>query len=232
MRRVVAVRRGLVTTLGLLVGALALAACSASDSGSGGASSTTGSSGHSGSASTSGPPPTATTTVTGERVSVAGASVALPTTSEGWEEQQVDTAGGTEETRWVSRAQVGGGPRSIVTLNVQGAYDVSLEGYKAYVRTLGGKQVRGIWDDPHPAEGTKGVIAEYQGPVSSTSTATPFTSIIRTWLTPGRTKITVTVVAERPTTDPYDPVAIADSLQWNGTEAPAATSSRTTGAGA
>ena len=223
----------------LLLGTLTLCACS----GGGGESSSPTSSSPAGSGSS----PSVSAAPPGERVSVQGLSIVLPQ-GPTWEMQQGAENDLALVRRWVQRPATAGpsstptaspsgsattGPSPteeaetacVVTLSVEQS-TLDIGGYKELLKVLLTGIAPTITDDPTAPAGTKGVVATGAGPTDPASTASPFTSVLRAFLTPKGTLAKVAVVAPRPAPPTCSPEAITATLAWDGAEfAPAASAS-------
>ncbi|MGL4175851.1 MAG: hypothetical protein ACRCSN_07205 [Dermatophilaceae bacterium] len=139
-----------------------------------------------------------------------------------WVRAVVEGEPDVEEVRWTANDPEGAiGCRVIVT--VQNPFPGTLEAYRTYLETTGAETLDGIDADRAAPAKTEGLIARYAG---GTGSATPFTSTLRTWLTTGGTKITVSASTSPAMAATCDPASIAASLAWDGTERSAPTPSR------
>lgn len=94
-----------------------------------------------------------------------------------------------------------------------GGYTGDLDAYRTFLTGLNGDRVS-FEDDGNVPDGIDGVIASIDW---TDRDGEPFSSMLRTWLTKDKTKITVAIVSAGAELDAgCDRAAIASTLQWAG----------------
>lgn len=151
-----------------------------------------------------------------ESVSVAG--IVLPSALD-FERAENSTDPELDEVTWTATSTGAQAPACRVILGVQSNYPGDMEAYRAYLGDVLG--LTDIEDDPEAPDPVAGVVANGSGG-SGTPEDPSFRSVLRTWVTPGRTKITVSVATAIATAPECDPEAVVGTLTWDGTERPVA----------
>lgn len=184
----------------LLTCGLALSACSSGDSGA--------------SDPTAAPDAETAPTVEGELQEVSVASVVLPAPGP-WTGGPGAATEALDESTFTLTPGDSTAPTCSVVLSVESDFEGSMDSYRTFLTALNGDAVE-ITDDSDAPAGTEGVVARVDRREDS---GNPFTSLIRSWITSGGTKITLSVVApgESPAAE-CDAERIASTLRWDGAE--------------
>lgn len=183
----------------LALGLLSFPACSGPDSGP------TGGGGVEDSATTEG-------AVSGTTEEMAGASIVLPDPGP-WVAQEPTATDGFHESTFTLIPSGSTEPQCSVGLAVERGYTGDLDAYRTFLTGLNGDRVS-FEDDGNVPDGIDGVIASIDW---TDRDGEPFSSMLRTWLTKDKTKITVAIVSAGAELDAgCDRAAIASTLQWAG----------------
>ncbi|NHA69445.1 hypothetical protein [Phycicoccus flavus] len=158
--------------------------------------------------------------VEGERSPVSVASVVVPAAltferSENTSDPELD------EVTWTATPAGAAAPVCRIVLGVQSAFPGDVDAYRQYLSDV--LRLEDIRDDPDAPEDTEGVVAQGSGG-AGTETDPTWTSALRTWVTPGSTKITVSVTGADSAADSCDPEAVVATLTWDGSERPSGAS--------
>lgn len=191
-----------------LVAALALTSCSGAGAGEG----RTPVGGSSGTASADGG---ATPAVQGRAERVSVASVVVPAALT-FQSSSSSTDPELDEVTWTAAAAGSAAPVCRIILGVQSGFPGESGAYRQYLADI--LRLTDIRDDPDAPDGVEGVLARGGGPGDGTPQDPAFVSALRTWVTPGRTKITVSVTSAESSRDQCDPEAVVSTLSWDGTE--------------
>lgn len=159
---------------------------------------------------------------TPERVSVASVTVPSALT---FTREESSTEPDLDEVTWSAAASGSPVPVCRIILGVQSDFPGDMAAYRGYLRDV--LRLTSIEDDPKAPEQVTGVLAAGAGG-SGTPDDPSFRSALRTWVTPGRTKITVSVATADAAADACDPDAVVATLAWDGTERAATASASAT----
>ena len=153
--------------------------------------------------------------VTGQTETLSVASVVVPDGTT-WTKGTFNLDADTDELRLFAYSPTTGKQACTIVLTVQRPYPGTFDAYRAYVKTSGSETITTLEDDPATPQGAQGLVAHYAG--GGSGGAAPYTSVLRSWLTPGRTLITLAVSSTDEMEKTCSPDGVAATLRWDGNE--------------